>query len=86
MILLMSLQFHWLHGSFISDDGSLALLVGFDACLMILCGADVLTDRCLVICLFASMAWFTLTAAMMTPLLVSFAGSLVVLSRALLGL
>jgi hypothetical protein len=44
MILLMSLQFRWLRGSVNPDDGSLALLVGFDAGLMILCGADVLTD------------------------------------------
>jgi hypothetical protein len=83
MILLISSQFCWLRGSVNPDDGSLALLVGssrwlfslallvgFDAGLMILCGADVLTDRWfrLVIRLLASMARFTSTVAMMSPL------------------
>jgi hypothetical protein len=87
MKLLMSSQFRWLRGSVIPNDGLSALLVGFDACLMILCGADVLTDRwfSLVIRLLASMARFTLTVVMLPCSPVGFAGSLM-LSRALLGL
>ena len=82
----MSLQFRWLRGSIVPNDGSLALLVGFDACLIILCGAHALTDRWfrLVIRLLASMARFTSTMVMMPCVLRGFAGGWCS-SRALMG-
>jgi hypothetical protein len=86
MMLLMSSQSRWLRGSVMPDDGSLALLVGSDACLMILCGAVVLTDRWFrpVVRSLALLARFTSTAEILPRSLVSFAGSLV-LPRALMG-